>query len=120
MSTEAGPERSLRAVFTVTAETRKGAFYFDRDGFARSVASRIEGALEGLDDIRDVRIVEVEPVAPDPGKETVSARVAALREAADMAEEENRACKGTTPCLPCSARTTVAIRLRRMADRTGR
>lgn len=80
MSADPQMERSLRAVFTVTVETRKGAFYFDRDGFALHVASRIEGALEDRDDIRDVTVVEAEPAMPaaapsasaDRGRATVA------------------------------------------------
>ncbi|MFE2563103.1 hypothetical protein [Streptomyces mirabilis] len=60
------PQLSLRAVFTVTVETRKGAAYFDRDGFVLHAVSRIEGALESSDDIRDVIVVEAEPAAPVP------------------------------------------------------
>ncbi|WP_439947220.1 hypothetical protein [Streptomyces sp. BBFR109] len=43
-------------------------------------------------------------------------RAAVLREAATEAEAENAQCNAVGPCQQCSARTTVAIRLRRMAD----
>lgn len=99
-----GPTIAAQAVANLDAEVRKLTRQRDRYRDAWHSACRGRARLR----------------PPDTGKETVSARVAALREAADIAEEENRACKATTPCLPCSARTTVAIRLRRMADRTGR
>lgn len=60
--------RSPRAVFTVTVESRQGPAYFDRDGFVLHAVSRIEGALEDSDDIRDVTIAEAvpaDPAAPD-------------------------------------------------------
>ncbi|QKW31467.1 hypothetical protein HUT11_35480 (plasmid) [Streptomyces seoulensis] len=52
-------------------------------------------------------------VLPEPAD-----RAAALREAADEAEAEaeNAQCNAVGPCQQCSARTTVAIRLRRLAD----
>ncbi|MHC3427221.1 hypothetical protein [Streptomyces sp. DT18] len=47
-------------------------------------------------------------------------RAAVLREAADEAEAENASCNATTPCVPCSTRTAIALRLRRMADEAQR
>ncbi|MFF9309968.1 hypothetical protein ACF1BS_03565 [Streptomyces sp. NPDC014748] len=56
--------------------------------------------------LADVALTAVPPVD----------RAAVLREAADEAEAENVRCNAVGPCQQCSARTTVAIRLRRLAD----
>jgi hypothetical protein len=119
MSTEAGPERSLSAVFTVTVETRKGAFYFDRDGFVSSVASRIEGTLEGHDDIRDVTVVEAEPAAPVDAPSAPADRPATLREAANYVRgvsADRRFDKASVSTALC----VVSDELRRRADEAGK
>ncbi|MCX5522236.1 hypothetical protein OG342_05055 [Streptomyces bobili] len=57
--------RGLRAVFTVTVETRKdGDYYFDHADLVRNVVPWLEGALEDRDDIRDVTVSEA-PLSPD-------------------------------------------------------
>jgi hypothetical protein len=57
----------LRAVFTVTVETKPGGdYYYDHDDLVRNVTPWIEGALEDRDDIRDVTIAEQESAVPAP------------------------------------------------------
>jgi hypothetical protein len=56
----------LRAVFTVTVETKPGGdYYFDHNDFVRHVVPWIEGGLDDRDDIRDVTIAE-QPAGPAP------------------------------------------------------
>jgi hypothetical protein len=60
------PGRSLRAVITVTVETRAdGTYYADHGDFVRHVIPWIEGGLEDRDDIAAVTVVEQEPAATD-------------------------------------------------------
>ncbi|MEV7975379.1 hypothetical protein [Streptomyces sp. NPDC086519] len=72
MTDQTETARSLRAVFTVTVETKPGRdYYFDHNDLVWNAESWIESAFEDRDGIRDVAVVRhpstgVEPVAGPP------------------------------------------------------
>lgn len=90
-----------------------------------ALRDRIDAALKGCGvydpeegiwrSLSSAWVEEIAPavlaVLPEPAD-----RAAVLREAATEAEAENAQCNAVGPCQQCSARTTVAIRLRRRAD----
>jgi len=100
------PQAGLRAVFTVTVETKPdGDYYFDQSDFVRHVVPWIEGGLDDRDDIRTVTVVEQPAAAPSAPAD----RAAILREAADAAAEKYRRNPWTTAA-------DVIADVRRMAD----
>jgi hypothetical protein len=67
----------LRAVFTVTVETKPdGDYYFDQADLVRNVIPWIEGGLEDRDDLRTVTVaVQPAPADRDAVLETENARM---------------------------------------------
>lgn len=72
---------TLRAVLTVTVETKPGDYYYDHDDFVRHVVPWIEGGLDDRDDIRTVTITEQPAVPPPATDHTTPSRRAGLRDA---------------------------------------
>jgi hypothetical protein len=108
---------SLRAVFTVTVETRPdGDYYFDHADFVRHVGPWIEGGLYDRDDIRTVTITEQPAVVlPEPADR--AAGPAALREAAAFYEGVlQQSLDPDSDPRYCTAVRDVVMGLRHRAD----